>query len=218
MDQLDNFIKQLKNHRPAVSKTEWLRLKGILRQQKTNNSPRQKINNIRIPLSIAAGMLLLIGVGLTLFLSESKTEQNLVSSKVESERNAMVASLQMDRLHHRGELVTFREGAPTSVSLSPELGDPYHATLPNGDNWLIHLKLVRERDHCEATIKSINDKAMQLQLEKFDDECNEFRSDSKKAEMKWVEKNGEERIVLVLADGFSSQIEAPITLELKRIY
>lgn len=217
MDQLDNINKHLKNHREPVSEKEWNRLKQMMRQ-KGGQSSNHGIRRIRIPLSVAAGVLLIVGIGVALFLLENNAEQPLASTPLDQERNTLMSSVQMDRLHHRGEMVAIREGEPVSTSISSELGEPYRATLPNGDNWLIHLRLVRDRDHCEATIKSINDKAMQLQLAKIDDECNELRSDGKKAEMKLVEKNGEERIVLVLADGFSSQIEAPISLELQRIY
>ncbi len=217
MEPLNRLIKILKGAKPEVTDQEWSRLSKMLdNHHSAAKKPQLRTAEIVKRWAVAASILLIAGAGFLFILNTGSglIEGNLAQHEEEIYQQPKVALASTNYLSHRSDMVVGEASESRGIDRGTK---PYKATLPNGDSWLVQMELIREVEHCEARISSINDKAVKLELDVVDEECSKFKSGKTDAAVKLSKANGEDRITLVL-NGSHETENGPLSLELQRIY
>jgi len=217
MEPLNRLIKILKGAKPEVTDQEWSRLSKMLdNRDASTKKPKVRTAEIVKRWAVAASILLVVGAGFLFILNSGSglVEGNLAQHEEAIYQQPRVALASSNYLSHRSDMVVGDASENRNIDRGTK---PYKATLPNGDSWLVQMKLIRDVEHCEARISSINDKAVKLELDVVDEECSEFKSGKTDAAVKLSKVNGEDRIILVLNGSHESE-NGPLSLELQRIY
>lgn len=207
--------QQLNKIEIPVSSTEWRKLKQLLdRAESRKTRPFSFLK--KTSYAVAATLLMLIAAYLV-FQWPAGTEYGITEMEQSDDLKDKI-QLKAENatiLSHRSQLAS-NNLSHTHGAKGATL--PYFASLPNGEQWLVHLSLIRDQEYCTASILSINDKPMQMHLQPKNPDCIEFLSKEKRASIILREEGNEQKILLVLHHSLNGGASDQLALELSPVY